>query len=343
MIDPDDFTPQFPRSVDNTMLTCFDSCPQRFFDEFCVRISPFGISPDLHAGGAFAHGMETTRRALYRDHTTLIEALAQAYIAFTQFWGTYEPPRSNPKTYLATFCALIDYFREYPPHEDTLQPHRSADGTPALEFTIAIPLPINHPQTGEPLLYSGRFDMLAVNDGDHGELCVVDEKTTKAFYKNWASHWSMHGQFIGYVWATQQYDLPCEHFCVRGIAIQKTQYQHLQHGPVHIPHYHIERWHHEMLQKVMEMVDRFTRMLSAKDRVGEWENPHRYWRMSFGDACSSYSGCSYVGICTQPDPRRWYYDFERRIWDPLAKNPTGKSEQPLLDLAGKTLEQLGAT
>lgn len=333
----DDFTPVFPRSVDNTMISCFDSCPQKFFDEFCVRISPSGVSPDLHAGGAFAHGMESTRRALYQDNATLIEALGQAYFDFTQFWGLYEPPRSNPKTYIATFCAIVDYFREYPPHDDSLQPHRSLDGNPSLEFTIAEPLPINHPVTGDPLLYSGRFDMLAL-DTSTDLLCVLDEKTTKAFYKNWAGHWSMHGQFIGYVWATQQYDLPCEHYCVRGIAIQKTQYQHLQHGPVRIPQYHIDDWYYNMLEKVHRMVNCWNDMICYTGCA----NPHTHWPKSFGDACSSYNGCSYVGICTQPDPRRWYYDFERRFWDPLAKNPTALSEQPLLDLAGMTLEQLGA-
>ncbi len=345
-MDINDFTPSFPQSIDSTMLTCFDSCPQRFFNEYCVRISPSGISPDLHAGGAIAQGFETIRTALYRDNLPLIEALGAGYISFTKFWGAYEPPIGHPKTYVNSFCAIVDYFRQYPPHEDPLQPYRTTNGAPALEFNFGIPLSINHPQTGDPILFSGRFDMLAKNTHANNTLCILDEKTTKSFYKNWARQWIMRGQFFGYIWAAQYYGLPCDHFCVRGIAIQKTQYQHLQHGPAQVPAFLIERWHHWMLWKIQEMVDHWKDMEScAKAFASEWDgedNPHQYWPQSFGEACTNYGGCSYTGICTQPDPRRWYYDFERRIWDPLAKNPTGASDQPLADLAGMTLADLEA-
>lgn len=47
-----------PLNVDSTMMSCFRSCPQKFFREFVQGYRPAGISIDLHAGGAFALALE---------------------------------------------------------------------------------------------------------------------------------------------------------------------------------------------------------------------------------------------------------------------------------------------
>ena len=186
----------FPRLVDSTMMSAFDACEVKWLYEFGHHLSPLAINPDLHAGGAFSHALEATRRAYYHDNLRIDQALPLGIKALISFWGDFTPPELNPKTCEAMIGALVDYYREYPPEEDLYRPHILSTGEPAVEFTFSIPTNILHPETGEPILYGGRSDMIA--NYDDKWLCIMDEKTTKAFYGNWASIWGMRGQFIGY-------------------------------------------------------------------------------------------------------------------------------------------------
>jgi len=350
MHDPDDYTPHFPTTVDNTMLSAFMSCPQKFFNEFSIGIAPSGISPDLHAGGCFASALETARYSIYAEGKSVFAAICDAYPIYTRQWGLYEPPdmgsRTNPKTYLSVFHALVDYFREYPPDEDPLQPYMLESGKPALEFTFAIPLPINHPVTGDPLLYSGRFDMLS--EFAPNMLCVLDEKTTKSFVHYWAKQWQMRGQFLGYVWAAQQHGYPCNHYAVRGIAIQKTQIQHLELPPTPVTTIQINDWYDNMLFKALRMVNCWGNMTEAglESQVDEnhyaQDNPHAHWDKSYVEACTQYGLCSFFDMCTSDEPAALYNTFERRHWDPLHKNPTADSPRANQDLTGMTLQELMA-
>jgi hypothetical protein len=39
--------------------------------------------------------------------------------------------------------------------------------------------------------------------------------------------------------------------------------------------------------------------------------------MSYGDACSAYSGCSMMDLCKSPNPEIWLDSFTVRKWNPL--------------------------
>ena len=71
--------------------------------------------------------------------------------------------------------AVEFYFEEYPLDGDSIKPYKFEDGRTGIEFTFGIPIPINHPDSGDPIVLAGRFDLLGYyND----LLAVVDEKTT---------------------------------------------------------------------------------------------------------------------------------------------------------------------
>ena len=329
---PDTPNLTFPEVIDSTMLVTFDSCAQKFFDEYILCLASTGISPDLHAGGAFAHGLHHARMAFYADGLPRTEAAIVGASAFIEYFADYEPPDDHPKDFVNTLCALLDYFEYYPFDADPIQPIMLANGKPAVEFTFALPTEIANPTTGQPIIYGGRCDML----GTYNSVgVIVDEKTTKAMGASWAKTWAMRGQFIGYVFAAQQYGHDVSTALVRGIAIQKTQYKHMQVIESYAQ-WQLDRWWTEVHKKLARMVEMFTAMQVHAESA---THRHRFWDQSFGDGCSSYSGCTFLHLCTVEDPTAWYGDYARRIWNPLEKDPTKESPQPPTE-KGYTMAEL---
>lgn len=243
----------FPQVLDSSILLA-STCPTKFFYQYCLNLSPVSKSIHLHAGGAFAHGIETVRKSFYLNKLPLDQALYDGWRSLINYWGVYdEVPLEGSgsyKDFINVSAALFDYFRNYDPRTDYIQPYIKHDGSPAVEFTFSIPLPINHPDTGEPLIYAGRCDMIGQYQNS---ACGVDEKTSYSFSQDWSKNFIMRGQFIGYTWAMQSFDIPVNMFIVRGIAIQQKSIKHLE-AILTFPQWQIDRWYEEMLAKVAYLV-----------------------------------------------------------------------------------------
>ena len=159
MEEPKPPTLSFPQVIDSSMMEDA-ACQYKFFIKHVLKKHEPGTSVDLHAGGAIAHALEAARLSLWVDKQPLDKALEVATEAFIEFWGDYEAPENHAKDFVNTINAIYSYFEEYPPHTDKIEPYLFEGGRPAVEFTFAIPLPIMHPDTNEPLVFAGRFDLL---------------------------------------------------------------------------------------------------------------------------------------------------------------------------------------
>lgn len=319
--------PIFPLNIDSTMVTAFRSCPRKFYNEFILGLRPPGISVDLHAGGCFAHAIEVVRKEVWLNNRTLDEALMRAQAAFEIAWGDFQLPdyKDTAKTPQRMWEAVLDYFYTYPPLTDHIKPY-VANGKPTIEFTFAVPLePIcqwtgpqdyigtgafpSHPITGEPLLYSGRLDLL----GDiNGMVVGEDDKTSSTgFYNNWSEKWDLRSQFIGYTWALQQMGINCEHIAVRGIGILKTKFHHAEIIKPYTNHLR-SLWHEQLRRDLWRMVEC-------------WHSGH--WDYNLGDSCTSWGNCMFMQSCQSPDQDMWLKQFAVRRWNPLHVDPT-KQEKP---------------
>lgn len=275
-------------------------------------LAPSTVSIHLHFGGCFAKGCEEFRLAYYGadkpndyDH-----ALAVGAEAILREWGEYENDDTGNKTLENCLLALDAYFTKFHPATDHIQPFRRANGEPAVEFTFALPVDeVLHPITGEPLLYCGRFDLLGVFNG---QLFVVDEKTTSRLGASWINQWSMRGQFLGYVWAAQQFDLPVAGAIARGTSILKHDFGFAESiNP--FPQWKIDRWRQQLAIDLQQAVDSWNRGV---------------WSQNFGDTCGQYSGCSFKRLCETPDPQRWVNTYYvERFWNPLAADPTAPTNE----------------
>jgi len=218
--------------------------------------------------------------------------------------------------------ALDEYFRNYGFATDHIQPHFH-DGKPAVEFSFAIPIPNTaHPTTGEPILYTGRFDMLGVYNN---ALFVVDEKTTKQLGQSWIKSWTMASQFTGYCWAAKEYGYPVAGAIIRGISILKTKYGHAE-SLQYRPQWFIDRW-------LVQLAKDVKRMIAA------WEADD--WDFDLNTGCNTYGGCPLTDVCNSQRPVRVLeQDFVKRIWDPLAHEENDLTDYEVDD-KGYTIITIG--
>ena len=277
------------------------SCPTKLYWEYIRRKASTALSIHLHFGACFAKGCETFRRHYYtqgRDWNASFEAGA---IAIIREWGDYEPD-IDPGTKTLERCvnALSEYFTEHHPEGDYIQPYMLSNGQPAVELSFAIPIEeVLHPQTGQPLLYGGRYDMLGVYSD---QLYVVDEKTSKQLGATWRNQWDMRSQFTGYCWAALQHDHPVVGAVVSGIGLLKTKTT-FERAISPRPRWFIDKWYEQLVEDLRHMVEDYT---------------NRRWSQDFAEACESYGGCGIKKLCNKQDPEQWVDQyFVDRIWDPV--------------------------
>jgi hypothetical protein len=321
----------FPHCIDSTMLAAFRSCPQKMFRHYVEHWKAKSESVHLIAGGAFAKGIEIARHAYYegvamtasiayepdevtgelkRKVTWLEEScefhnreLAEelGLSALLAAYGDFECPPDSAKSAERTAGALEFYFENYPLGNDGTEPVLLAGGKRCIEFSFAEPLEIVHPVTGDPILYTGRSDMIAhMANGVY----IFDEKTASQLGPSWSRQWDMRSQFTGYAWAAQRQGMEVDGAIVRGVSILKTKYD-TQQAITYRGDWEIERWYAQLHRDVARMIQC-------------WADG--WWDYNMDSACAEYGGCGLTRICKSKDPEAWLpMDFERRVWDPLAR------------------------
>lgn len=327
----------FPTFIDSTIRSAFVSCETKGFRSYFQHWKSKRISHHLSAGSAFAHGIEVARK-LYYSRDDVVSSLlpsspsARADVsvaagALAAFFA--RPLEDSPeeadgaKSADRILDAVIKYFREWPLETDPIVPYVNPHGVPAVEYRFALPIDVEHPETGEPLIYSGRFDMLAQYDG----FWPVDEKTASRLGQTWAQQFDLRGQFLGYCWAVREQGYQPRGVIARGIGFLKNETT-FQQVPVRYPPWLLDEWYEQLVLDV-------NRMKLA------WYN-QRYSK-AFGEACAEYGGCQFKPICTRPNPDEWLSNlFQVLPWNPLEDH-----EHPATDfimettLHGKCEELMG--
>jgi hypothetical protein len=265
---------------------------------YLLHLKPKAPSIHLHFGGCFAKGLETVRRSFYEKGLAEDEALYEGFHAIVKMWGVFVEDEKSPKTLASCLIALDSYFKQYPLASDIIQPVIGEDGKAKVEFSFALPIPgLEHPNGG-PILYAGRFDMLAHGSGAK---YIEDDKTTGSLGTSWAKSWDLNSQMTGYIWGARQYMEEVQAAIIRGVGILKTQISHLQ-VTQYRQNWMIERW----LNQLRKDVERMKVM---------WEKDD--WDLNLDASCTSYGGCSYNPLCLSQDPTKWFSEYEVRPWSPL--------------------------
>lgn len=296
--------PPFPRVLDSTIMAAFKSCRQKAKLEFFDHWKLLHGSVHLVAGAAYAAGQERVREAYYVEGKDPEASLVEGVGTLLAAYGKYECPPESPKSAERTAGALEYYYSHYRLGVDTAIPLSLPGGKHGIEFSFLEPIEATHPESGDPLLYSGRMDMMCSFEGMQMGL---DDKTASQLGASWPRLWDLRSQFTGYTWGAGKAGIKLDGFLVRGVSILKTRYDTLQ-AVTYRPQWMIERWYEQLIRDV-------------EDMKKAWEEG--YWAWNLDHACSEYGGCPFRGACQMRDPTPLLQQqFERRRWDPVARTET---------------------
>lgn len=302
-IDYDSF---FPSVFDNSMLSLYKHCPAKFWRTYIQEWKFRAPSIHLHAGGAFAHGLEAARTAFYEQGDDAETAISKGLSALITFYGDFECPPDSAKSLDRMAGALEFYFSKYPLES------RDGEGTPihlpgtsrrGIEFSFAEPLPVAHPVTGDPIIYCGRMDAILQLFGGS---FICDEKTTQSLGSSWSDKWDLRAQFTGYAWGCRRAGIDVGGAVVRGISILKTKYDTAQ-ALTYRPEWMQEQWLGETCSWIERIKSDWTR---------------QYWLHNLDEGCQDFGGCAFRRVCANAKENQLSYltlDFERRHWDPLTR------------------------
>ena len=296
--------PPFPEVIDSSLIAAFRSCPQKAFLEFFEHWKLRDPSVHLHAGAAFARGLEVARTAFYTEGRSPADSVALGLRALIEAYGEFECPADSAKSLERMAGALEFYFERYPLGQDQAIPMSLPGGKRGIEFSFLEPIEILHPTTGNPILYSGRFDMIV----NYQNLALgEDDKTASQLGASWPRQWDLRSQFTAYTWGAKQAGIKLDGFLVRGVSILKTKYDTLE-TITYRPEWQIQRWYEQMLRDVRRM-------------IASWESG--IWDFNLDHACAEYGGCPFRGVCQLVKPEHLLrQQFERRIWDPVRRVET---------------------
>lgn len=296
--------PPFPTVLDSSLIAAFRSCPRKCELEYINHYKPATPNVHLHAGAAYAAGLETARTAFYVDGRGAEDSVAAGMAKVMETYGDFQCPPESAKSLERTAGALEFYFSSYPLGEDQAIPLTLPGGKRGIEFNFVEPIDALHPESGDPLLYAGRMDMACHYQGlALGE----DDKTTSSLGASWPLQWDLRSQFTGYVWGAARAGIKLDGFLVRGVSILKTKYDTLE-AITYRPQWQVDRWYEQLLRDIARMKQM-------------WEEG--YWDYNLDHACAEFGGCPFKPVCLHRDPQAVLdMRFERRQWDPVTRIET---------------------
>lgn len=299
--------PPFPHVLDSSLIAAFRSCPRKALFEYFQHWKPKTPSVHLHAGAAYAKGLEVARTKFFLEGASSSDAIAAGLEALLVAYGDFECPLDSAKSLERTAGAYEYYFSVYPLEQDHAVPISLPGGRRGIEFNFVEPIDVRHPETGDPILYCGRMDMVCQFAGQtFGE----DDKTTSQLGASWPRQWDLRSQFTGYCWGAAKAGLPLAGFIVRGISILKTKYDTLQ-AITYRPQWMIDEWYDQLID------------FDVPSMIQMWESG--VWGASLDHACNEFGGCTFRQVCmAAPEDRGNWLDttFERRRWDPVTREET---------------------
>lgn len=311
----------FPEIIDSSMIAAWRSCETRWRYDYLEHWKPNYTSVHLHAGKAFAAGTEATRLAYYLGHYKIpdgnggytidvrepgreLDSVACGIRVLITEYGDFDCPADSAKSAERMVGAFEYFFSAFPLSQDKAVPVRLANGGAGIEVSFTEPIDFRHPETGNPLQFVGRLDMLVEYAG---QLFGEDDKTTSQLGASWVKQWDLRSQFIGYSWAVRRMGYPIAGFLVRGVSILKTKYDHAQAMPYY-PAWLCDEWYEQLIERDLP------RMVAA------WESGR--WGRSLAEACNEYGGCQFRSICmSDPSARPTWLasSFVRKRWDPVTR------------------------
>lgn len=301
----------FPGIIDNSMCDDFRKCEMRWFYKHCWKLALLDDNVHLVAGGAYARGLEVTRRRYFDDGWPLREALRAGMRAAMVYYGAFEPHgRLYAKNVWRVLSAIEHHFNRWPINSRLVPFKPPGADRHAIEFSFSevIPGGVTNPDNGDPLLYAGKCDFIGI-DIEAGLLGPVDDKTTSSLGDYWLSKWDLSSQMYGYIWAARRAGyVQANTAFIRGVSILKTKHGDAD-ARTYGPDYQLEKWENNLVATIERMIFCYNRFKA--------QHKHPF-QMAMGGACTDFGGCGFKILCESNQPESWipvHYTINR--WNPL--------------------------
>lgn len=299
-------SPQFPEVVSSSLRADWNLCHRKFFYSQILGLSPRGANVHFVFGNAYANGLEYFRKAYYDHYKSSPKrfelSAACGLEALIHSYGNYDPGDDAVKSFDRCVGAYVEYLHRFHPERDYIQTSIGPTGRPRVEFSFAYTTDVAHPVTGNPIIFSGRFDQLAEYNS---MLFVYDDKTTQQLGASWSTQWDLRSQFTGYCFGAREHDLQVAGAIIRGMGVYKTKFDTVD-AIVHRPPFMVARWRERLTWDLHRMVQAWNE--------GYW--PHTGEE---NGGCSHYGKCAYVDLCQAERPENFYPLFEERRYMPLER------------------------
>ncbi|MGH8710169.1 MAG: hypothetical protein ACREVA_02440, partial [Burkholderiales bacterium] len=266
---------------------------------------------DLLAGIAFAEGLACSRKGYYEQRLSEVDAIAKGKEVTTNLMHEADAIYGDElKTPARLGLALEIYFQEFPISQDSLVPTYIGTNR-AIECTFSIPiLDYKHPETGKPLYFKGRLDMLCT---EHNRLVQVDDKTSKSIFHNIGTMLSTSSQFYGYNYLIEQtIGKSVVETVINQIALQKNQVT-VERCYIPFSMYLYKIWKEQFYNTISEMLHLYHEQMQGE--------PVEKIPRSFGSGCTMYyKPCPYMDGCKDGDqmlellPQKiWNYELKQEL------------------------------
>jgi hypothetical protein len=317
---------KFPEILDNTIVSTWNVCAAKCVQGHFLHLKPKGPQVHLDAGALYAKAMEIYRLAfytkehpLYHDHVGCLTIAMRHMLTSFGYDEDIEAYYATTKKPFHRIAELfVKYFDRFGHLSDPVKPAIINDIL-MVERSFTLELDLKNPDTGEPILYHGRYDMLA---DYHGGLFVYDDKTCSQLGKTWGNKWDTRSQFTGYCFGARAHGHKVIGAIVRGgcFYVNKVDYAE---SISYRKDWELDKWWEDLHHSTHNMLQWYSMM---KDAIasGKVTQPIQLASVVqkngyFNEACQAYAGCEYLQLCQAQFPQRWLGDYTVRVWDP--RNP----------------------
>lgn len=287
---------------DQTSIKLALECPRKYKYKILDRWTPYSPSAHLIFGMHYATALEHYHkfRAAGEDHLPAVRAVVRETLEAT--WvrgadGTGFPWDSldHIKTRENLIRTIVWYLEEF--EHDVFKTVILSDGTPAVEYSFALPV-------DDDIILTGHIDRLVTY---HDDYIVTDNKTTgSTISPRYFRGYDLDIQMDQYTFGGKMiYNLP-----VKGVAIDAAQiavgFSRFERGFTFRSDDQLNEWYDE----TMHIID-VTRSRTEENRFPRNRT-----------ACGNYGGCEFASVCSAPKEIRQQQlkaeFYQGPGWDPLA-------------------------
>jgi hypothetical protein len=279
-----------PRSIDNTALDAYMTCPKKFEYAYLLNRRGDGTTPALSYGSAWHKAMEAHYKT-NGDESAVRRAVIMG-------WQPHDRTDDH-RTVERVLTEYGNYVKRYGLPDVEARDYGTTVGYPDAPL-VEISTEAAWPEALHP--YAGKIDRIIEW---HGLFFVEDHKTTSAMGPKFFQQFDPNNQMMGYAWLAQLLTgLPIAGVRINAHAVLKTQ----------------SKFEREVVSFAQERLKDWGNNYNYWVRRMETDIKANDFGHDFNACAGKYGMCPYVPVCTMSPHYRMKVlekDYPINVWNPM--------------------------